>query len=648
MKTEKYNEFYIIFAIISGILFEYASAYNAFMAVKRMAFLIISVFFVGLLIKRYSFNSKSLKLFFPLALSFLVSAALSRGEVYSVLIVLGFELALLFVSSQSSILSTKSVRKVFFFTVLASFAAVIISLYQQFALHNSNPFYASSTLGNQNFLAGVLAMITPLYYYFIFSEKKYAFAGPLLLNLFVILRMGSRGANIALVVGTLFYIYLFKKFRRYLLLIAGLIIISVFAIPSAKMSVLNTMRNLHSGSTGFRFIGWQSTINIFTSTKDKIFGRGLNGFEIYFPKYRRVDIARSLTKSQNPNYAHNDYLQLLVENGLFGLSAFLLIVYFALRRLKYKAIDPYKISAASVLVVMLTHSLFSFPLYRPASAIIFWVMLGITLRGENKRLRLKGLSILLAAFFLGVSVLYVMRVQGSIFFNIAYHSIDRNYKKALIAGKRAQNIWHAHYKAANFAGMAAKRLYKKNGYKDKLLIDDVISSFRTTLRLRPYHSYYNFNLGQSYIFRGMRDKDPIDKAEDMNNAIYFLRRAIMLDKNAISYYNELALSYKEKGEYAKAIKIFEKYINLGAKDDKPYINLGNIYFDNGDMKKALHWYFKALSKFPQSSILYYYIGASYYWAKDNASAVKFWKKYLVNNNDKQIKDFIKRYDAQIK
>jgi len=116
--------------------------------------------------------------------------------------------------------------------------------------------------------------------------------------------------------------------------------------------------------------------------KDHPFGIGLATFKQVFPVFNVSTISES-----TPYYAHNDYLQLLVEAGWIGFAAlvggfyiFLVRSFRKVRRMSLQA-DPFRffltIGALSGLVSIAFHSFFDFNLQMPANCVYFVMLMGI-------------------------------------------------------------------------------------------------------------------------------------------------------------------------------------------------------------------------------------------------------------------------------
>jgi O-antigen ligase len=132
---------------------------------------------------------------------------------------------------------------------------------------------------------------------------------------------------------------------------------------------------------------WRDGLNI--ARDFRWFGTGMGTFQYVLPNYRsQLDF---LTVDGVPrqalwNFAHNDYLQLLIECGLLGFALALWAAYVTLRTLwqwqreSASAPDPYLATGALAGVfAILVHSLVDFNLHIPANALIFCVLLSLAL-----------------------------------------------------------------------------------------------------------------------------------------------------------------------------------------------------------------------------------------------------------------------------
>ncbi|MDV6234065.1 tetratricopeptide repeat protein [Leptospira ellisii] len=88
-----------------------------------------------------------------------------------------------------------------------------------------------------------------------------------------------------------------------------------------------------------------------------------------------------------------------------------------------------------------------------------------------------------------------------------------------------------------------------------------------------------------------------------------------------------ALALEKEGKYPEAIRLYESIILSQPKYQKSYLNLGALYSKQGDSKKAIEIYQKALSisKTPE---LYYNIGVELYRLGEIETSIRSLKKSL--------------------
>jgi len=158
------------------------------------------------------------------------------------------------------------------------------------------------------------------------------------------------------------------------------IIIGMVAFFSFRIGVDPILeRFLRISTDASRLDFWRDSLII---VKDHPFGTGLATFREVFPVYNVSTISE-----KTPYYAHNDYLQLLVETGWIGFAAlvggfyiFLVRSFRKVRQMRLQA-DPLGFflaaGALSGLVSIAFHSFFDFNLQMPANCVYFVMLMGI-------------------------------------------------------------------------------------------------------------------------------------------------------------------------------------------------------------------------------------------------------------------------------
>ena len=131
---------------------------------------------------------------------------------------------------------------------------------------------------------------------------------------------------------------------------------------------------------------WRDAIGVVKAFP--LFGCGLGGFESAFLRYKTV--APMFTV----DYAHNDYLQLLAELGVFGFLAGLLLAFRVLLAAVGRAVETWSvderflmIACTGSLTAIMLHSLVDFNLYVPANAMVLAWVSGIAITGLREKRR---------------------------------------------------------------------------------------------------------------------------------------------------------------------------------------------------------------------------------------------------------------------
>jgi len=128
-------------------------------------------------------------------------------------------------------------------------------------------------------------------------------------------------------------------------------------------------------------------------------GVGYNNFGVEFwdyvvklqgePRYKVCNYILEDMGGVRAEQAHNEYLEIAAETGVFGLASFLLmlVVFFGHVMSNWKAGQQgydrlLFLGVATAVAYLLMDSLFNFPLQQPCSTLAFWFLLGIGSRYE--------------------------------------------------------------------------------------------------------------------------------------------------------------------------------------------------------------------------------------------------------------------------
>ena len=159
--------------------------------------------------------------------------------------------------------------------------------------------------------------------------------------------------------------------------VAIVILLGFIYLPSdALVGRFQDVAHTENISSDIRVQIWRDSARLI---KDyPLFGCGLGDFGSCFLRYK--DVAPMFTV----DYAHNDYLQVLAEFGIFGFAAGLILVGAVLSRAVRGALNArsgderfISIACLGAMIAMLLHSLVDFNMNVPANAFEFAWIFGI-------------------------------------------------------------------------------------------------------------------------------------------------------------------------------------------------------------------------------------------------------------------------------
>jgi O-antigen ligase len=257
--------------------------------------------------------------------------------------------------------------------------------------------------GNTNDLAGLLVLPILVSLFFMRSEKPNtralaAIASTVMFAAFAI--ASSMTASFALVVSA---VVLFSALSRRALLSTLVVLLLVATIGSSILPVRDRVVRLKTqmtqggvdGLLSGRLIAFDAAFIAFRDHPFTGIGPGRFGGEFF--RYRKAAISRfgetryyepSLTR--NYSEVHNDYLQLLAESGVAGLTLFVLFMLFVARRSvigKFKPdSDRALILGVPSVVSLAALSLAHFPLQLPSNLVTYSFTFGLIL-GWSERIQ---------------------------------------------------------------------------------------------------------------------------------------------------------------------------------------------------------------------------------------------------------------------
>ena len=258
---------------------------------------------------------------------------------------------------------------------------------------------------NINITSFSIVFKVPIVFYFLNKTnntlKKIALFLLLLAAFFLIFILGTRGALIALVVCLSIYIFdLFKnnlvlknKIKSVSIILFALIVTTIFNLivlrDSSSANVLNRAATIslstQDGSVNQRLRFYKQGLTQFIN--NPFVPIGLGNWKLKSIEYDKNDINGYTI----PYHAHNDFIQILAEQGFLGMFFYIMIylsiLVFIIKHKIINSYDPRFVVLLTMILVFLLDSMINFPISRPISQLQIMLVLSavITNKIDNEK-----------------------------------------------------------------------------------------------------------------------------------------------------------------------------------------------------------------------------------------------------------------------
>ncbi|MFZ4400845.1 MAG: O-antigen ligase family protein [Bacteroidales bacterium] len=344
--------------------------------------------------------------------------------------------------------------------------------------------------------------------------KRLAIAGSLLSFLFIVFLM-TRAIWASLLIALAFSLVLFfvytnkddsiKKIKtglRFVVIIFCVIMIGlvIFSLTDKNKTIQHQISNafdFKQGNTFHRLNLWEKSISL--AKKHPLEGVGAGNWRIEILQY---DLQVNSDKGRiMPDRAHNDYLQLLVENGLIGISFFLLrfafLMYFCVRIFKKTDVFLDRFFILTLFFALLGYmvdSSFAFPRERIGlqiflniifAFIVFEYQKKFKIESENKsQTSVRPYAIILFSVLIICSFAAYKRLQAEVGISKIYTYIKQNNHEQII--KITDEIYSPFSTISPFSDpimqIKAMSMYQAN--KDLKL---TLETYDKSIKDSPYH-----------------------------------------------------------------------------------------------------------------------------------------------------------------
>jgi O-antigen ligase len=412
-----------------------------------------------------------------------------------------------------------------------------------------------------------------------------------------------------------------KKFFI-IILVAIIIITLLFVIPNPlnkSGTAIYKIKNRisvsqlsQSFSISSRITNWKFTTLMIKD--NPLLGSGIGTYKYNSLRYQ----ARFLEQGQNRSIypyvfatkTHNEYLQLWAELGIVGLGIFiwLVISYFNyglrfIKRVKNRYKQGIIIGLMGAVVAVLIDGIFGFPLHLPATIVLFWLALALTIVtikseiGAEEVNTSKKDSNQISWF---KPLLYIIIILLAIFLCV---TVSRPFI--------ARTYWY----------------YGNKEVKENKDVNKAIKMYEEALKWDPYlgEVYYQmgrtlqnrriYNIALEYFEKAEKYVDHPDLPQDLAS-VYLKKelfdKAAIKFKQAISYqkneksmlplYNQLGSIYFRQKNYKQAEMAFENALKIEPNFVNSHYGLASVYLQQNRPDEALQELQKVIELAPDSQM----------------------------------------------
>jgi O-antigen ligase/Tfp pilus assembly protein PilF len=427
--------------------------------------------------------------------------------------------------------------------------------------------------GNVNYFAEYLIVLLPLAISLFFVCRNKVYKILLLGGIFAIggsiILTFTRGSYLAIGISSLFMFFLYlanqgknfiKEHKKIFILFLVLIILVTFLFvlpnplnkPGTIISKIKGRISIAQLTKDYslrrRFATWKFTTMII---KDyPILGSGLGTFKYNSLNYQAKFFDQGENRSLYPygiaDKAHNEYLQLGAEIGILGLGIFFWIVinYFnygikLLKGMKDKYKQGIIIGLMGGTIAVLIDAIFGFPLHLPATIVLFWLIIGLTIT--------------------------VIKIEV----NLEKNNLKQKDSDVIIKGKEDTNLDKKQKKEEDKDN---DNVYR---FKPILFLSIILLAVILSITIaRPF-------IAQTYWYKGFRE---IEK-ENWNKAIKIYEEALRWDPYLGPLYYDIGKILQNKELYGISREYLEKAAKYIDHPDLP-LDLAIIYLKSGMLDEA--------------------------------------------------------------
>jgi len=374
-------------------------------------------------------------------------------------------------------------------------------------------------------------------------------------------RFGWLSLSVALILFFIVSLKILKNRKKQIifLLVFGFLFLAILSFLSHDILLTRLKEITHTKyqSLNQRLDIWHGTLKAFMHYP---WGSGLGTFKYIYPQFR-IHSDRFTA-----NFAHNEYLQTLLELGISGI---MLLIWSIFRFLKYafKSIKTSKETALintgliCAIISVLFYSLLDFPLRIPANTVLFVIILGMLVKNIKTANIIKLHNVNLhgkSKYFIITICIFLLFLYQRIYFSDAYFKIaeqqfkNAKWDEAIINYKKA--VGFISYDSVYFERLGTIYFLKANlAFKNKdFLVDKTKDYFNKSLKSN-FHNY-NSHLNLAWLYANF--------FKDRDKSIYHFKKAIEFNLTAGGFHKSFARYLLRFGKIDCAIEEYRKSFEL--------------------------------------------------------------------------------------
>ena len=372
----------------------------------------------------------------------------------------------------------------------------------------------------------------------------------------------SRGGWVGLLFGSLIVVSV-KFFSNYRLAMMGMVLCLIisglvaFNISAKFKSRINSITVADSPDSGmFRIWLWKAAFQMWSD--NKLTGVGPGQFQVRFPRYRPPTIP------SNPEYVHNEYLEILVEYGGVGFVGMILIFYKIVitplwlnlkslienKKLIESGMGCWLLGCIGGVLSLLVHAIFEFSFHVPAIAFLGALLIGINWNASEMRTNNEFAKVVIINNYISlISVLIITVIVLRA--HLQYAREDLLLRKASTRG---------------------------------VLVLDRIEYLNRARKLQPSNPKTIYGIGEE--LRLLAETSPKFSERGFKDAMDYFKQSAKLDPNFPGNFMSMGLCFKKLGDIQAAIEELKKANIVGTNDVKILNCLTHLLIENGDLAGA--------------------------------------------------------------